>query len=341
MLITGGSGFLSLECVRQALEAGHRVRTTVRAKAKEQIVLDGLAKASCDTSRLTFVHADLTKDDGWTEAARDTDIVLHVASPFPIVQPADENDLIRPAVEGTLRVLRAAAAAGTVKRVVVTSSVAAMAYGNPYEPGQVVTEKDWSNPNGATITSYAKSKTLAERAAWDYMAKPEASRLELATVNPVAIFGPALVLPNESSTCGIIKQMLEGAMPAVPNVRFGAVDVRDVAALHLLVAAAPEANGKRFIAVAGESVSLAQIGGILKQGLGAKASKAPTMTLPDFLVRALSLVMSQLKAVTPELGKSKEFSNELAKSIGWKPRSNEESIVSCGQAWIDAGALKV
>ena len=342
ILITGGSGFVSLHCIAQALAQGYRVRTTVRSKAKEQNVLNGLknAKPPVDTSKLEFCIADLLKDEGWTEAAAGASLVLHVASPFPGEQPAHEDDLIKPAVEGTLRVLKAAKAAGTVKRVVVTSSVAAVSYGT-VNKNTPYTEADWSDPDGkgAPITAYAKSKTLAEKAAWNFI-KEQGGEMELATVNPAGIFGPPLLIPTESTTCGIIKQMLEGKLPAVPNITFGLVDVRDVAALHLLAATKPEAAGQRYVCVAGESVALSGIAGMLKKDLGTKASKVPTRTLPNFLVKFLGLFMAQLKLIANEVGMVKQFDNSKARSIGWTPRSNNEAIVSCGQALLDAGNIK-
>ena len=340
MLVTGGSGFVSLHCIAQALAAGYKVRTTIRSNGKKQNVLQGLKNAQppVDTSNLSFVNADLLKDAGWSEAVKDVSIVLHVASPFPAVQPRDENEVIRPAVDGTLRVLKAAKAAGTVKRVVVTSSTAAICYGTTYTSDKIYTEKDWSDPEGkgSPITPYAKSKTLAERAAWDFI-ESEGGEMELTVVNPVGVFGPALLLPNESTTCDIIKQMLQGKLPAVPNISFGLVDVRDVASLHLLAATKPEAKGQRYLCSAGKIASLAEVGGFLKAGLGAKASKVPTRVLPNFLVRVMSYVMMQMKSITGELGKHKQLSNEKARALGWNPKSNEEAIVSCGQALIDAG----
>lgn len=337
MLVTGGSGFVSIHCIAQALEQGYRVRTTVRSKDKETKVINALAKLPVDATKVEFRIADLLKDEGWPEALANVALVLHVASPFPATQPADENELIRPAVEGTLRVLRAAKAAGTVKRVVVTSSVAAVAYGTPFA-GRPYTESDWSDVEGkgSSITAYAKSKTLAEEAAWKFI-KEEGGSMELATVNPAGIFGPPLIIPTESTTCGIIKQMLTGAFPMIPNISFGLVDVRDTAALLLLAATKPEAKGNRYLCVAGKSVSLPEMAGILKQGLGSKASKVSTRAMPNFLVKFLSLFVAQLKTASGEIGVAREFDSSNARALGWSPRSNEEAIVSCGQALLDAG----
>jgi dihydroflavonol-4-reductase len=343
ILVTGGSGFVSLHCIAQAVAAGYKVRTTVRSESKKESVLKGLKNAQppVDASKVEFVIADLLKDDGWAEAVQSVSLVLHVASPFPGVQPRDENELIRPAMDGTLRVLKAAKASGTVKRVVVTSSCAAILYGHPYEKGKIYTEADWSDPNGQGITPYQKSKTLAERAAWDYIER-EGGGLELSVVNPVGIFGPALLLPCESTTVGIIQRMMEGKLPAAPDIYFNLIDVRDVASLHLLAATKPEANGQRYSCLAGtgKPVAFIEIAGFLKAGLGSKASKVPTRTMPNVLVKLVSYVVPQLRSLLPELGKQKEQSNEKAKSLGWNPRSTEESIVSCGQALIDAGICK-
>jgi len=342
MLVTGGSGFLSLHCIAQALSAGYKVRTTIRSEAKKGNVLRGLKNAlpPVDASKLEFVLADLLKDESWAEAVKGASLVLHVASPFPVKQPKNESDLIRPAVDGTLRVLKAAKASGTVKRVVVTSSNAAISYGNPSENGKVYTEADWSDPDGkgSPISAYAKSKTLAEKAAWDFWRREGAS-FELAVVNPGAIFGPSLLLPNESSSTDIIKMMLQGKMPALPNIGFGAVDVRDVASLHLLAATKPEAKGQRYLCNAGKSVTMLDIAQALKTGLGQEASKVSTRVLPDLVTKMLAYVMADLKTAALELGSPKKFSNEKAKSLGWNPRSNEEAIVSCGQALIHAGNL--
>jgi len=340
VLVTGGSGFLALHCIDQALAGGFLVRTTVRSESKKDVVLQALKrfKSPEEIARLSFTHADLLKDDGWAEAVEGVSLVLHVASPFPNSQPADENELIRPAVDGTLRILKAAKTSGTVKRVVLTSSAVAISYGTKYTDNKVFDEKDWSDPDGkgGYITPYARSKTLAEKAAWEFM-EQEGGSLELTVVNPVGIFGPPLLLPNESTTCGIIRDMLQGKLPAVPNIEFGVVDVRDVASLHLLAAKDKNAKDQRYLCVAGETVSLVQIAGILKAGLGSKASKAPARTLPNILIRMLSCFMPSLRGALPELGPRKQFSNAKARDLGWIPKSNEQAIVSCGQAFIDAG----
>ncbi len=341
-LITGGSGFLSVHCIATVLAAGYRVRTTIRSPLKKAQVLSGLAKSDppVDYSPVEFVETDLLKDEGWDQAMKDVSVVLHVASPFPAIQPKDENKLIKPAVEGTLRVLKAAKRAGTVKRVVVTSSAVAISYGHPRPShGEIstFTEEDWTNVEG-NITPYSKSKTLAEKAAWEFMRTGGGSEngMELSVVNPVGIFGPPFIVPTESTTCGLIKQMLDGSLPAVPNVVLGVVDVRDVATLHLLAATKPQAAGQRYLAVAGRLISFLEMANILRTLPNGQGKKAPTKVLPNWLVRFMALFMTQLGAVLPELGNVYELSNEKAKSLGWNPRSNEEAILSCAQTLLAA-----
>jgi len=247
VLVTGGSGFLAAHCVIQALNAGHEVRTTIRSPAREAEVRAMVAAAGIDAGdRLRFAIADLTRDDGWADAVADCAFVLHVASPFPQGEPADEDKLIVPARDGALRVLKAAREAG-VRRTVLTSSFAAVGYGYP-EKDRRFTEADWTQVD-APIAPYIKSKAVAERAAWDFMAR-EGGDMEFTALNPVGIFGPAPG-PDLSGSIAIIRQMLSGKMKAVPNITFGVVDVRDVAALHLLAMMHPAARGERFIATAG------------------------------------------------------------------------------------------
>ncbi|GAM91370.1 hypothetical protein ANO11243_094190 [Dothideomycetidae sp. 11243] len=343
MLVTGGSGFVALHCIAQALAAGYRVRTTVRSTSKQSNVLKGLEKAQppVNSKNLEFAVADLMKDEGWDKALAGVSLVLHVASPFPAVQPKDENALIRPAVDGTLRVLKAAKSAGSVRRVVVTSSAAAIGYGTAYQPGKVYTEADWSDPEGRSghITPYEKSKTLAERAAWDFI-KREGGEMQLTTVNPVGVFGPPLLWPCESTTCDVINQMLTGKLPGYPDLTLGVVDVRDVASLHLMAATKPEASGQRYLAVAGKSLSLADMGAVLRKDLPEHAGRVPTRNLPTFLVKIMSYLMPQLRDIAPQLGQKKDYSNDKAKSLGWKPKSADEAIASCGQALVDAGVLR-
>jgi dihydroflavonol-4-reductase len=338
ILVTGGSGFVGGHVILQLLEAGHDVRTTVRSLAKEQAVRDTLAQAGAkNLDRLTFVAADLNQDAGWAEAVAGCDYVQHVASPFPLAQPKDENDLIRPAVDGTLRVLRAARDAG-VKRVVLTSSFAAIGYGHGDQTA-AYTETDWTNVDGPAVQPYMKSKTLAERAAWDFVER-EGDGLELAVVNPVGIFGPVL---NEdlSTSIEIIKRMLEGGLPGAPRLYFGVVDVRDVAGMQIKAMTAPEAKGERFLAVAGDPVSIYDMSVILQQGMGEKAAKAKLRQTPDWLIRLLALFNPLAREAAPRLGIRSAASNAKARGLlGWQFRSNEEALVASGESLIKLGIVR-
>jgi nucleoside-diphosphate-sugar epimerase len=338
VLVTGGSGFIAMHCILKLLAAGHPVRASVRSVAREPEVRATLKAAGADAGdRLTFVVADLTADAGWAEAAAGCDYVLHVASPFPLEVPKHEDELIVPAREGALRVLRAARAAG-VRRVVLTSSFAAVGYGHP-QMDRPFTEHDWSKPDGEGITAYAKSKTLAERAAWDFMAR-EGGDLELAVVNPVGVFGPVLGA-DFSTSIEIVRRMLDGALPAVPRLTFGVVDVRDVADLHLLAMTHPEAAGERFLAVSGDFASLREIGLILKRRMGVAARRAPTRELPDWLVRIVALFDKSVGQVVPELGKRKNATSDKARRVlGWTPRSIEDAVVATAESLQRLGLLK-
>jgi nucleoside-diphosphate-sugar epimerase len=338
VLVTGGSGFIATHCIVQLLAAGYRVRTTVRSLKREPEVRATLKAADSDAGeRLAFFAADLTTDAGWAEAAAGCDFVLHVASPFPLNVPKHEDELIVPAREGALRVLRAARGAG-VKRVVQTSSFAAVGYGHA-QMERAFNEHDWTIVDGPGLTAYAKSKTLAERAAWDLMAR-EGGDMELAVVNPVGVFGPVLGA-DFSTSIEIVKRMMDGALPALPRITFGVVDVRDVADLHLKAMTDPEAAGERFLAVAGDFLSLRDIALVLKRRLGDAARRVPTRELPDWLLRAVALVDKSVGQVVPELGKHKNASNEKARRVlGWSPRSAEDALVATAESLARLGLLK-
>ena len=338
VLVTGGSGFIATHCILQLLAAGCRVRASVRSLQREPEVRAMLKAAGGDPGeRLTFVAADLTADAGWAEAAAGCDFVLHVASPFPLGVPSHEDDLIVPAREGALRVLRASRDAG-VRRVVQTSSFAAIGYGHP-PMARPFTEHDWTQVDGPGLTAYAKSKTLAERAAWDFMAH-EGGAMELAVVNPVGVFGPVLGA-DFSTSIELVKRMMEGALPALPRITFGVVDVRDVADLHLKAMTAPEAAGERFLAVTGDFLSLREMALLLKKGMGDAARRVPVRELPDWLLRLVALVDKSAGQIVPELGKRKNATNEKARRVlGWTPRSAEEAVVSTADSLLRLGLLK-
>ena len=342
VLVTGASGYLGAWCVARLLQAGYDVNATVRGAAKEAPVRAGVAveaPAAADRERLRFFTADLESDAGWAQAVAGCTYVLHVASPFPAFVPKDENDLIRPAREGALRVLRAAVAAG-VKRVVLTSSVAAVSYGHPrarYTSGQPLTETDWSDPQSKDAAPYIRSKTLAERAARDFMAK-EGGATELVTVNPSGIFGPMLG-KDVGTSLVIVQRLLKGALPGLPRIGFQIVDVRDVADLHVTTMTSPLTAGDRFIA-AGEFLWFADVAQVLKDGLPPpQGDKVPTRRLPDVVLRLVALFDGQARAILTELGRRRVTSSAKAQGLGWRPRPARETLLDSARSLIAAGEV--
>jgi nucleoside-diphosphate-sugar epimerase len=336
--VTGGSGFVATHCILKLLSAGHRVRTTVRTPGRERDVEQLLAGAGADPGdRLSFATADLVSDDGWSEAISGCTFVLHVASPFPAAVPKDENELIVPARDGALRVLRASRDAG-VRRVVLTSSLAAIGYGRPIT-GTPVTEETWTDLDGSDVTSYVKSKTIAERAAWDFVAR-EGGALELAAVNPPGIFGPVLGA-DYSASIEVVRRLLDGAMPGSPDFTFPLVDVRDVADLHLLAMTSPQAKGERFLAVAGDSMHMVDMAKLLKARMGPAGRRVPTRQLPTWLVKLAGRFDPEVRQIVPELGRRRTASNEKARRVlGWSPRSNEEAVLATAESLVRLGLVK-
>jgi nucleoside-diphosphate-sugar epimerase len=338
VLVTGGSGFIGGHAILQLLAAGHEVRTTVRTLKREAEVR-ALLKTGGVTpgDRLSVLQADLEHDAGWPEAVAGCAYVLHVASPFPSSLPRHEDELIRPAREGALRVLRAARDAG-VARVVLTSSFAAIGYGHPQRDAPF-DETSWTDPDGADVTPYTKSKTLAERAAWDFVAR-DGGRLELSVVNPVGVFGPVLG-PDYSTSILVVQRLMDGAIPGCPRLHFGIVDVRDVADLHIRAMTHPAARGERFLAVAGDFLSMRQIANVLKTRMGASAARVPTWQLPNWLVRLAALRDPAVRQIVPELGKVKNATSEKARRLlGWAPRPPEDAIVATAESLLRLGLLK-
>ncbi len=331
VLVTGGSGFIGAHAILQLLAAGYQVRTTVRNLAREADVRAALAAGGAEPyKRLSFSAADLLADDGWASAVAGCEYVLHVASPLPVHAPKDEDELILPAREGTLRVLRAARDA-RVRRVVVTSSFGAVGYGHP-EHTRSFDETDWTDVRGPNVQPYIKSKTLAERAAWDFVAA-EGGDLELAVVNPVAVLGPPLGA-DLSASLMLIRGLLNGRVPAIPKVTFGVVDVRDVADLHLRAMTNPAAKGERFIAVT-EFLSLGKIAAVLRTRMGRTAAKVPRRQIPDWVVRAAALWSPAARAAVPQLGFRRSATSEKARRVlGWVPRPAEEAIVATAEGLV-------
>lgn len=331
VLVTGGTGFLGGWCVNLLLERGHDVRTTIRDLARQQAVRDAVAKAGVEPgSRLTVVAANLTSDAGWAQAVAGCQYVLHVASPFPPVQPKDPNELIVPARDGALRVLRAALNAD-VKRIAMTSSVAAIRPNRPSSETAPYTEADWTDGNDTSRTPYVRSKTLAEQAAWQLVREADATD-RLATINPGAIIGPALSDDHSYSLQAV--QRLLGGMPAAPRLGFTFVDVRDVADLHVRAVTDPAGGGERFIAT-DRFLWTYEVAAILRQRLGDAAKKVPTRVAPDLVVRAMALFDGSIRSVVGDLGKRSWFSSEKARTtLGWATRPVEDSIEDCGRSLL-------
>jgi nucleoside-diphosphate-sugar epimerase len=338
VLVTGGSGFIGSYCILQLLAAGHQVRTTVRNLAREADIRSMLRQGGAEPgSRLTLYPADLLADDGWPEAVTGCDYVLHVASPLPPAVPKDENEIIAPARDGTLRVLRAARDAG-VRRVVLTSSFAAIGYGHPLQTAPF-DETLWTDPSSEGILPYAKSKTLAEGAAWQFM-QSEGGSLELTAINPVGVFGPVLG-PDYSASILLVQRLMEGALPGCPRLWFGVVDVRDVADLHVRAMTHPAARGERFIAASGDFLRIVEIAKILRERLGDAALRVPTREVPDFLVRLAAFRDPAVKLILPELGKKKNATSAKAQNVlGWWPRSPSDALAATGESLLRLGLLK-
>ena len=325
VLVTGGSGFIASHCIVQLLRAGYEVRTTVRNLKREDDVRVMLKYGGAErVDSVRVIAADLENDSGWADAVAGCDYVLHVASPFPAKMPKNEDELIVPAREGALRVLRVSRDAG-VKRVVLTSSFAAIGYGHPQQSS--FDETTWTNLDTPHLAPYPKSKTLAERAAWDFIAG-DASGMELSVINPVAVFGPVLGA-DFSTSIHLVRRLLSGGVRAVPRLWFGIVDVRDVADLHLRAMTDPAARGERFLAVAGEFLSILEMAKLMKSHLGDAGRKLPTRQLPDWMVRLAALRDPEVRQVLSELGKMKTATAAKARRLlGWAPRSSEEALLA-------------
>jgi len=333
VLVTGGSGFLGGWCLVELLQRGYRARTTIRDLAREGEVRAAVGTQVDARDRLDVVAADLTNDDGWTDAVAGCDYVLHVASPFPPAQPKDPDELIVPARDGTLRVLRASLAAG-VKRVVLTSSVAAVRRpaADSVANGRDLTEDDWNDPDNPHTTPYTRSKTIAERAAWDFM-RAEGAEDRLVTVQPGAIIGPVLGR-DRSYSLQAVERMLTGKMPGLPRLGFSFIDVRDVAALEVAAMSAPEAGGQRLIA-ASTFLWFSDVAAILREQLGPDARKVPRRGVPDFVVRVLARFDPELRSIVGELGHKTTYSVDNARRrVGWSPRPMQETIVDCARSLL-------
>lgn len=321
VMVTGVTGYIGQHCGAELLRQGYEVLGTIRSLEKAEIVRDGIAKVA-PIEKLSFVEADLTKDKGWREAMADCKYVLHVASPFIIADPADENEIISPAVDGTLRVLSAAKAAG-IERTVVTSSLIAIIAGK--QSGHYGTDS-WSDPE-AEIGTYAKSKVLAEKSAWSYA---EENNLNLVVINPGGVMGPTLTGKVEGESLTMISDIINGKYPLVPDISVGFIDVRDVAKLHVSALTANGAVGKRFIASSDEPLHFTEITGILKN---AGFKKASTKMAPKFLLKIMSIFDDQVKGLLPLVGQRQTVNNrETYEILGWDPTSMDQSLVETAES---------
>jgi nucleoside-diphosphate-sugar epimerase len=338
VLVTGASGFIAQQLILDLLEQGHTVRGTVRGLAKAEALKTALSNHTARAHEIELVEADLESDKGWSDAVAGVDVIHHLASPFPLAAPKNPDDLIRPAREGTLRVLRAAKAAG-VERVVLTSSCAAVAYGWGDALPEVLTEKDWTNPaNTADCGAYVASKTLAEKAAWDYV-RGEGKGMQLTAINPVGVFGPIRSAQVKTSV-GIVAQLMTGKFPALPNAGIQVVDVRDVSAAHLAAMDDPAAtSGERYI-LADKFHWLKDFARVLRDAYPDRASKIPQRGLPDFVVRLLGLFVGDMKTIAMELGKRRFSSSEkVRKLLGRDLIPGDEAIRASAETLIRYGAV--
>ncbi|MEU4658949.1 NAD-dependent epimerase/dehydratase family protein [Streptomyces sp. NPDC023723] len=319
VLVTGGSGYLATHLIAALLRDGREVRATVRSTAAREAELRAaVRRGGADDAGLEVVAADLMSDAGWSAALAGCAEVHHVASPSPVTQPKDPDELIVPAREGVLRVLRAARDAGA-RRTVLTSSFAAIGY-SP-KPVPDYTEEDWTDPDTPGLAPYPRSKAIAERAAWDLMAR-EGGDLELVVVNPTFILGPTLTTDLRASA-QFVKAMLDGTLSVLPRQYFGVADVRDVADLHLRAMAAPEAAGRRYLALAdGPTISYLDLARTLRRRLGAAAARVPTEEAPG-----------------AEPRRSVIHNDRARKELGWIPRPAETTIVETAESLRDLGLL--
>lgn len=329
VLVTGGGGFIAGWCIVELSRRGYRVRATVRSLAREAAIRRAIAPHVEAGAGLQFVIADLTKDDGWDAAAEGCDYVLHVASPLGGEAGKDPETLIAPAREGTRRVLRAAIRAG-VKRIVMTSAAAAAR--PPLDSGRASDESVWADPADPQFDGYRVSKIVAERAAWDLMSELGAAN-RFTTILPGAVFGPVLSKENLGSV-GIIQRLLNGRPLALPRLGFAIVDVRDLAELHVRAMTSSEAAGQRFLA-AGEFMWMEEIARTLKAGLGPRAARVPTRRLPDVMFRLAAAFASDLRSLSPLLGKVTSAKAEKARRVlQFAPRPASTTIADTAASLI-------
>ena len=321
VLVTGASGFIAEHCIIELLKNGYSVKGSLRSMNREQEVRDAV-KTETDDTKLEFCKLDLLEDDGWEDAMWDCDYLMHVASPFVIEDPKDENELIKPAKEGTLRALNAAKKAG-IKRVVLTSSVAAV---NSHMMSGTSDHTTWTDINSKYVTPYQKSKTIAEKAAWDFYNNQDSNnRIELAVINPGGVMGPQLGNDLGGASTQIVSQLISGKFPMIPALSFPFIDVRDVAILHLRAMTTPEADGKRFIAAHSEPTWMYQVAEVLS---AAGYEKIKLKKAPSFMLKLIGLFDNKTKSLVPMLDKYVPCDNsQTVKVLNWEPMPWEQAFI--------------
>lgn len=336
VLVTGGTGFIAAHCIARLLEEGYPVRTTVRSPERASVVRDMVGRAGQDASDVEVVVADLESDADWAAALAGCEDVLHVASPVPHGDPKDPDEVVRPAREGTLRVLRAAREAGT-KRVVLTSAFGAIGFGwGPTD--HVFTEADWSKLDGPNVSTYNRSKTWAEQAAWEFVADGKGP--ELVTICPVAVFGPIL---GDAVSGGneVGRRLLNGQLPVLLDLWFPIVDVRDVAAAEVAALGVPEAAGERFIISSGEGMTMPDMARLLREELGEDGRRIPRVLVPSGLVRGVAKVFPPLREFALSLGSTKTIDGSKARRVlGLRPRPAREAVLASGRTILERGIVK-
>jgi len=331
VLVTGATGFIGLHCIKQLLDRGYSVNGTLRSLDRQAEVIDSLERNNTPTRHLSLFEVDLNRDSGWNSAIRDCNYVLHVASPF-VLTDEDEDFFVKPAVEGVQRALKFSKK-HNVKKVILTSSFAAI-HETLNDRQESFDEEDWSNPNKPGISFYAKSKTMAELAAWEFM-EMENPDFSLAVINPVLVMGPSLSKDVGTSN-SLVKNMINGSVPGTPKIHIGIVDVRDVASVHILAMESSSADGERII-VSEKELWVHEVAAILRD---AGFNKTPKVEFPKWLMKVVALFRKDLALMVPMIGKRRDVSSSKARELlGWKPMKAELSIIDTAQQLKDFDLL--
>lgn len=337
VLVTGAGGFIASHIIKQLQEEGYKVRGTLRSLEDEEKVkrLNELCPEAAH--KLELVEADLTKAESWEPAVKDITYVIHVASPFPSVQPKDENEVIQPAVDGTQAILKACVQAKSVKKVVMTSSSVAVHFGQS-EANKAYTEEDWMEPD--TLNAYGKSKTMAEKAAWEYVKElPDEDKIELAVINPAYVMGP-VISGSQCVSMDVIKRLMERSMMFLPKLNFSIVDVRDVATAHIKAMTTQEASGKRFLLV-NENMWMKEMAQVLAKEFKNRGYNVPTTNYPNAMLHMIGMVNKNVKAIIPQCGKVTKFDNSRMKDVlGITPCEAKDTLMDMAYSMIEGGFIK-